>query len=665
MKNIKILFTVFGIVFCTLQAFAQAPFSLPPKWFFGHRAGMNFTGGAPAALAGNVWDAVSYNNQEGSTTECLPNGNVLYYSNSCRLANGANVNFGPTLVNGGGNSSTQGCVGIPNPANPSTQFYFITTEVDASGGSDCSPQPNPGVWVYNMSNAPVLGTVTQLTTAVGVGEFIAACSDNTDGYNIISHAIDGSGNTTFYVWNISNTGTINATPNTFAGSINGVNWKYQGGIKVNKCNTKIAFLTNNGFEVRNWAPATGTIGSVIRSGTGLGMGLSYGVEFSPDGNILYMTDYNGSLYHYDIVNGIGPTVISASNAGSGSSQGPGYGNVALGPDDKIYLSNRYSAADAPVGGKWLAVISNPNSTTATQAGVGFAQTGAGAFALAAPSTNYPSTQAGLITLGWHNPFLTITEGTAPCENFTYTYKQYYGTSIPVLAGSEEWDFGDAGGWRSIGVSNPSHAYATNGSYTVKLRVKDQLCQNFYTTQKNITVSCTLPVELIKFNAEKSGSGVLLTWATATEINNNYFEVQRSADGINFTSIGTVKGNGTSSSTIYYRFNDPFPLPDANYYRLVQQNKDGTKENSGVVAVSIEGIQISVFPNPSTDNFNIKISGANNASVIITDILGRKIYKNVISEGLMEFSFGKDLPEGSYVIEVITDNQVQIKQVIKQ
>jgi hypothetical protein len=198
-----------------------------------------------------------------------------------------------------------------------------------------------------------------------------------------------------------------------------------------------------------------------------------------------------------------------------------------------------------------------------------------------------------------------------------------------------------------------------------MRVKDQLCQNFYTSQKDITVSCTLPVELIKFNAEKSGSAILVKWTTATEINNNYFEVQRSTDGINFISIGTVKGTGTSSSPIEYTFNDLSPLLGTNYYRLVQHDYNGKKENSGVVSVTIEGILISVFPNPSTDNFNIKISGSDNGYIIITDVLGRKLYKNIISENQMEFSFGKDLPEGSYVIEVITNNQVQTKQVIKQ
>ncbi len=658
----KQIFTLWFLLLLTTTAgFAQiAPYSLPPKWYFGHRAGMDFTGGGPVYMAGNVWDAVSYSNQEGSTTECLPNGNVLYYSNSCRVANGANVNFGPVLVNGGGNSSTQGCAGIPNPANPSTSFYYITTAVDASGGSDCSPQSNMGVWVYPVSSVPALGAPTQLTTPVGVGEFIAVASDNADGYKIISHAVDGVGNTNFYIWSISNTGAITTAPTSFSGTVNGVNWKYQGGVKINKCNNKIAFLTNNGFEVRSWS--AGTIGAVIRSNTSLGMGLSYGLEFSPDGNILYLTDLNGSLYWYNIGTGAGPTVISASNTGSGSSQGPGYGNLALGPDDKIYLSNRYSAADAPAAGKFLAVINTPNSATA--AGVGFAQTGASAFALAPGGANYPSTAAGVITLGWHNPFLNIVGSAVPtCESFSYTYKQYYGATIAVVAGSENWDFGD--GNTGIGAT-PTHGYASTGTYTITLSVKDQLCNQTYTSQKNVVVGCSAaPVDLIRFEAVKDGSSVSLNWITATEVNNDHFDVQYSTDGIHFTTIGTVKGNGNSATKHEYSYIHAYPSSGINYYRLVQNDFNGHQDISPVKSITFEGVQISIVPNPSDNNFNVHISGADHAEIIVTDVLGREVYKTKSQELASAISFGNNLSGGTYTARIITDNDSQVVKLVKE
>jgi PKD repeat protein len=667
--NMKYRLVLGIIMLSTIICKAQlSPYSLPPKWYFGHEAGMDFTGGAPVPMAGNTWSAANYSNQEGSTTECLPNSNVLYYSNSCILANGSNVNFGPSpVVNGGGNSSTQGCVAIPNPANPTTSFYYINTQVDPSGGSDCIPQNNPGVWVYPISNVPANSAPTQLTTPVGVGEFIAACSDNADGYNIISHALDGTGsNTTFYIWSISNTGVINVAPSSFSGTVSSANWRYQGGIKINKCNNKIAFLTLAGFEVRNWTPnpgTTGTIGSVICSGA-TGMSMAYGLEFSPDGNILYMTDLSGALYWYNIATCTGPTVISASNAGTGSSQ-TGYGNLALGPDDKIYLSNKYSGADAPAIGKFLAVISNPNGTIATPAGVGFVQTGAGAFPLAAANANYPSTFSGLITLGWHNPFLTIAgSGSPTCEGFSYTYKQYYGANIAVTAGSEAWDFGD--GNTGTGTT-PTHSYATTGTYTVKLSVKDQLCKQVYTSTKSVVVSCTsAPVTMISFDATKEGSDVLLDWVTTSEVNNDYFDVQYSTDGINFVSIGTVKGNGTSGSYHEYSFTHTNPSSGTNYYKLVQYDFNGQKETTAIKAVTMEGVQVSIMPNPSSQNFNVHISGTDHAEIVVIDVLGKEVYRTQSQEALVStIAFGSDFAKGTYIVKVITNNETKTVKILKE
>jgi PKD repeat protein len=234
-----------------------------------------------------------------------------------------------------------------------------------------------------------------------------------------------------------------------------------------------------------------------------------------------------------------------------------------------------------------------------------------------------------------------------------------------LASSEEWDFGDGGGFLTGQGSSPTHTYATNGSKTVKLRVKDQLCQNFYTSQKTITVSCVLPVNLISFDAGKSGATVVLTWATAMEINNSHFEIQRSTDGIHFTTIGTVKGNGNSSSPINYSFTDENPFHGGNYYRLVQYDFDGQTENSNMLAVTMEGTQILVYPNPSSGDFNIQITGGKNALISVSDALGREVYKSTSTESLHHFSFGSKLPKGLYVLSVNSDNESKIMKIEKE
>ena len=86
----------------------------------------------------------------------------------------------------------------------------------------------------------------------------------------------------------------------------------------------------------------------------------------------------------------------------------------------------------------------------------------------------------------------------------------------------------------------------------------------------------LPVELISFNGVAENNEVRLTWETASELNNDFFDVERSQNGLNFEKIGTVKGNGNSNILNQYTFLDKDPYVGFNYYRLKQVDYDGTK-----------------------------------------------------------------------------------------
>jgi hypothetical protein len=96
----------------------------------------------------------------------------------------------------------------------------------------------------------------------------------------------------------------------------------------------------------------------------------------------------------------------------------------------------------------------------------------------------------------------------------------------------------------------------------------------------------LPVELISFGAKSKQSFIQLDWITATEINNEGFEIQRSVDGENFTSIGWVYGNGSTTEIIEYKFKDNEPMQGINYYRLKQIDFDGQYEYSNIVSATI-------------------------------------------------------------------------------
>ena len=110
----------------------------------------------------------------------------------------------------------------------------------------------------------------------------------------------------------------------------------------------------------------------------------------------------------------------------------------------------------------------------------------------------------------------------------------------------------------------------------------------------------LPIELISFDAIKSETKVKVTWITATEINNDYFEVERSADGKSFEVISTVKGAGNSSETLFYMTYDDFPQIGDNYYRLKQVDYDGKYAYSKVKVVSFkEWSKFELYPNPTS------------------------------------------------------------------
>jgi hypothetical protein len=116
---------------------------------------------------------------------------------------------------------------------------------------------------------------------------------------------------------------------------------------------------------------------------------------------------------------------------------------------------------------------------------------------------------------------------------------------------------------------------------VKLTGSSTICgtgQGYYTGVKSGTGWCftgTLPIELVSFDAGKNEEQrVTLTWVTASEINNNFFTIERSKNGFDFVPILNIPGAGNSTSTLHYSIEDENPLEGDNYYRLKQTDYDG-------------------------------------------------------------------------------------------
>ena len=190
----------------------------------------------------------------------------------------------------------------------------------------------------------------------------------------------------------------------------------------------------------------------------------------------------------------------------------------------------------------------------------------------------------------------------------------------------------------------------------------------------VNSSGPLPISLLTFSAVRDHKVVDLTWTTATELNNNFFTVERSSDSETFDSVKTVDGAGNSSAIINYRTTDEKPLDGVSYYRLKQTDFDGKYTYSNVVAVYFQNeedlFNLSVFPNPvENTNINLTIQGAENQKVLIVlrDIFGNEHYSKmtVLEKGLNTFEIEKndELPAGIYFVIASSNKKIVSQKII--
>jgi len=175
---------------------------------------------------------------------------------------------------------------------------------------------------------------------------------------------------------------------------------------------------------------------------------------------------------------------------------------------------------------------------------------------------------------------------------------------------------------------------------------------------------TLPVEFVSFNGHynEAANQNDLYWTTASEINNDYFIVERSFEGEAFTEIARVKGSGTSLEVLDYDYSDKEVRRSGNYYyRLRQVDYDGAFEFSNTIVINIErkGTGTTrIFPNPAVGYFNIEVDipASMDVKAFIIDATGKVVRDNIISgnlaEGVSEIRVPIDnLISGTYMVRI--------------
>ena len=185
----------------------------------------------------------------------------------------------------------------------------------------------------------------------------------------------------------------------------------------------------------------------------------------------------------------------------------------------------------------------------------------------------------------------------------------------------------------------------------------------------------LPVELTTFTGSPSSGGINLKWTTASEKENDRFEIERSINGKDFEKIGSVKGNGTTSNANNYKYLDTRPNSNLLYYRLKQVDFNGASEFSKIVMVKTndsqtEALAISMAPNPcQNQDCNVLLRGLDTGKttiVTLQDLTGRTVFSKELPTDQASFTLPKiDSGSGIYILSVKNGSNTAHQKVILQ
>ena len=253
---------------------------------------------------------------------------------------------------------------------------------------------------------------------------------------------------------------------------------------------------------------------------------------------------------------------------------------------------------------------------------------------------YQPNTTGTITLNWQNAL----EGSV----FSTYADNYIGISHYT---SNAWQGGKANG----GASNTTN-YVT-------------ATFNSFSPFGIGSINNPLPVVLVDFNAElNSNKSVDVSWTTQQEVNSSHFEIERSADGIKWETIGTVEARGNSALPSDYTFNDASPLQGVNYYRLKMVNINNAYGFTTVKIVhTLQVKSINIFPNPARDFVNISVGHAtSDLNIRLLSQNGQVLQSAKINAGSSTTLTIQvnNYPQGTYIIQISSaDGTIQSSKFI--
>ncbi|MFL5728288.1 MAG: T9SS type A sorting domain-containing protein [Cytophagaceae bacterium] len=278
-----------------------------------------------------------------------------------------------------------------------------------------------------------------------------------------------------------------------------------------------------------------------------------------------------------------------------------------------------------------------------------------------------ATSANVTNIQWKYQGAAPVTGTRQLiDNVTGTFTKYI-VNCPVVAPpAYTYLWTPATGLSNPAITNPVAALNGTQTYTITAtHPTNASCK--LTASVSVTDNCsTLPVEFISFDAEEINSVVNLSWITGSEKNCKTYVVERSKDGIHFSSIGSVDCSNAGHVTEYKLEDYNAVVGGISYYRIKEEDNDGLSFYSEVREISINNIQIQIHPNPFGNDTKVHIEGTLNepVKISVTDLIGRSLWEKTLTTE-KDIILGAELSAGVYIVQVSYKNVNRNYKIVKQ
>lgn len=344
---------------------------------------------------------------------------------------------------------------------------------------------------------------------------------------------------------------------------------------------------------------------------------------STAGSAIYMSSAGGDLKVYDC--------IFDNNDGNGTSE--------------IIYGNAISIQGGSATIK-RCEIKNSSSTNTTHYGGGIAGYGAvNNVTLTIDSTTFSSNTSS----NGNDIYIKESGSSVTANVFNCTFSS--GATNITQAGSGAITISDSGNPSTSGTVTKTNTNAPTYTANPSTPIYSGSCAT------SVAITATpLPIKLLYFKANTELNNINISWQTATEINNDYFTLEKSEDGINFYPLSIIKGAGNSNEILNYNYIDFHPN-DINYYRLKQTDFDGKYTYSNIIFVSKkqnENTNYHIYYSNISDEIIIKTLNSNNKIVQLIDFHGRQILNQEFENNYIKISC-RNINDRSVVVVNILSN----------